>query len=323
MDLPNQTTIDEYLLDNIETDSDIYAEFFIPFVLIRLSSADKDENYAKLSIRLHDVGLSGSRQRILHLSWRKRALPMDSLPVQSKVVTELAACGIACVLVPLYADLRVLFTAQEGDRFDYWIGDDQRQWGLEVSGTVDEDLHSRHRAKIDQLLKNPFGVSGYVAVTKFSTQESIFLFHHYQKENNMIPSQNGSVSRRGLSERYKRDEKETSRLILEANLLKSSGRRKEAAQKFAEAADLEMKNCDELLAKTLLDNYYIHRFSAASCLAQAGNLYGAMQICTELLENFELPVLLRQRIAGYLDVLETRMDEWMTAYAPDAVAAAD
>ena len=139
----------------------------------------------------------------------------------------------------------------------------------------------------------------------------------------MTRSQKGSINRQGLSSRYKQDEKETSRLILEANLLKSSGRRKEAAQKFAQAADLEMKNGDELLALGLLDLYYIHQFSAASCLAQAGNLYQAIQMCENLRDGFELPPPLRQRIAGYLNVLETRMDQWLTAYAPDIVAAAD
>jgi len=136
----------------------------------------------------------------------------------------------------------------------------------------------------------------------------------------MAPSQNGSIIRRGLSARFIQDEKETSRLILEANLLKSQQRRKESARKFAQAALLEMKNCDELLALGLLDLYYIHRFSAASCWAQAGNLYQAMQICEELLESFELKPPLRQRIAGYLDVLETRVEQWINSYAPDAAA---
>ncbi|MFQ6039987.1 MAG: hypothetical protein ACE5PV_03950 [Candidatus Poribacteria bacterium] len=122
------------------------------------------------------------------------------------------------------------------------------------------------------------------------------------------PSQNGSISRRGLSARFRQDEKETSRLILEANLLKSQQRHKEAARKFAQAARLEMKNCDELLALALLDLYYIHRFSAASCWAQAGNLYQAMQLCEELLNSLEPKTPLRQRISEYLDVLETRVD---------------
>jgi len=172
-------------------------------------------------------------------------------------------------LVPLYARLRVLSTAQEGDRFDYWVGNDERQWGLEVSGTIDEDLHTRHRAKIRQLLSNPFGVDGYVAVTKFSTRESLFSLHRYRRENKMTPSQNGSISRRGLPARFIQDEKETSRLILESNLLKSQQRRK------------------------------------------------------ELLDGFELNSLLRQRITEYLDVLKTRVDQWMTYYAPDVAAVAD
>ncbi len=323
MDNLNQTVLDEYLLDDIVTDNHIYAEFFIPFVLVRLLSVNSNGNEALLSIRLCDIGQQGERQRILHLSWLQSTPPVAPLPIQSKVVTEFAACGIACVLVPFYARLRVLSTAQEGDRFDYWIGDDERQWGLEVSGTMDEDLHVRHRAKIRQLLSNPFSVGGYIAVTRFSTRESIFSFHRYREENKMTPSQNGSISRRGLSARFIQDEKETSRFILKANLLKSQGRRKEAARKFAQAARLEMTNCDELLALGLLDLYYIHRFSAASCWAQAGNLYQAMQICEELLDKFELKTPLRQRITGYLDVLETRADQWMNSYAPDMAAVAD
>ena len=139
----------------------------------------------------------------------------------------------------------------------------------------------------------------------------------------MTPSQNGFISRQGVSARFIQSEKETSRFILEANLLKFQHQRKEAVHKFAQAARLEMKNCDELLASGLLDLYHIHCFSAASCWAQAGNLYQAMQICRELLERFELKPALRQRIAEYLDVLEVRVDQWMTSYAPDASAVAD
>jgi len=42
----------------------------------------------------------------------------------------------------------------------------------------------------------------------------------------------GKVERRGLSTRFIQDEKETSRLILEANLLKSQHRRKEAGGNY-------------------------------------------------------------------------------------------
>jgi tetratricopeptide (TPR) repeat protein len=323
MNAPNPTAIDEYLLDNVANDNDIDAEFFVPFVRLRLSPTNGDENAARLSVQLDDINAEGSQQRTLHLSWSQLPRQTENLPIQTKLITELAACGIACVLVPRYAKMRVLFTAQEGDRFDYWIGDDLRQWGLEVSGTIRDELNPRHRAKVEQLLSNPFGVDGYVAVTKFSTRESIFSFHRYRREDTMTPTPDGSISREGLSSDYKQNEKEASRLILEANVLKSAGDHKQAAQKFAKAAELELKNTDELSALGLLDNYFIHRFSAASCLAQAGNLYQAMQLCSELLSDFPLSPPLHQRIAGYLQVLETRMSQWMSTYAPDVVAAAD
>ena len=131
----NQTGIDEYLLDDIVPDNQIYAVFFIPFVLVRLFTTAPDKNEIRLSIILCDIGSSGERQRILLLLRLQSILTIDLLPIQSKVVTEFAACGIAYALVPLYARLRVLFTAQEGDRFDYWVGNHERQWGLEVSGT--------------------------------------------------------------------------------------------------------------------------------------------------------------------------------------------
>ena len=65
----NQTGIDEYLLDNIVADNYIYAEFFIPFVLVRLFSTEPDKNEALLFIRLCDIGSSGERQRTLRLSY--------------------------------------------------------------------------------------------------------------------------------------------------------------------------------------------------------------------------------------------------------------
>jgi len=37
----NQTAIDEYLLNDIVTDNQIYTEFFTPFVLVRLLSTAK------------------------------------------------------------------------------------------------------------------------------------------------------------------------------------------------------------------------------------------------------------------------------------------
>ena len=60
--------------------------------------------------------------------------------LRKEVVTEFAAYGIACVLIPLYAHLRVLRVALVGDRFDYWVGNGEEELGLEVSGTMTANL---------------------------------------------------------------------------------------------------------------------------------------------------------------------------------------
>ncbi len=103
--------------------------------------------------------------------------------MQGKVVTEWAACGIACIVVPFYTGLQVLSVAAEGDRFDYWIGDADQEFGLEVNGTMAEsqnDLEARHRSKVQQLQENPYGVSGYVAVAGFAARQVIFSFSPFR-----------------------------------------------------------------------------------------------------------------------------------------------
>ena len=94
-------------------------------------------------------------------------------------MTEWAAVGIACALVPAYTGLRILQVTQAGDGFDYWVGDDRWEYALEVSGTIEGSLTGRHAAKVRQLQGNPYGVDGYVAVTRFASLEAIFSFNKY------------------------------------------------------------------------------------------------------------------------------------------------
>jgi hypothetical protein len=91
-----------------------------------------------------------------------------------------AACGIACVVVAVYAGLRICEVTGDGDRFDDWVTDGQNEYGLEVSGMTTGQLESRHAAKVQQLLDNPFGVDGYVVVVDFATRRVIFSFHRYE-----------------------------------------------------------------------------------------------------------------------------------------------
>ena len=88
--------------------------------------------------------------------------------------------GIACVLASLYTSLRILQVTQSGDGFDYWGGDEEREYALEVSGTIESRLADRHAAKVRQLQANPYGVDGYVAVTRFASLESIFSFNRWE-----------------------------------------------------------------------------------------------------------------------------------------------
>jgi hypothetical protein len=67
----------------------------------------------------------------------------------------------------------------DGDRFDYWVDQEEREYGLEVSGTTTTDLEARHRMKVRQLRENPYGVDGYVVVVGFDTRDVIFSFHRF------------------------------------------------------------------------------------------------------------------------------------------------
>jgi len=112
-----------------------------------------------------------------------------------------------------------------------------------------------------------------------------------------------------------------SNLILEANLLKAQGQHQDAADRFAEAAQIEERLSEILLQKGLLDKYFTHRFSALSCWAQAGNIYQAIAMGEELLARADLPDSLCQRIQEYVRLLRSRRVRWFVEFAPTDVIA--
>jgi hypothetical protein len=69
-----------------------------------------------------------------------------------------------------------------GNSFDYWVTDGRWQYGLEVSGTMNEDVEPRHREKVRQLRANPYGVDGFAVTVGFPTREVIFSFHSFAEE---------------------------------------------------------------------------------------------------------------------------------------------
>lgn len=114
----------------------------------------------------------------------------------------------------------------------------------------------------------------------------------------------------GLGPEFIADEGRKSNLILEGNLLRAQGRVDEAAARLAEAAEIEERLGDQCEAQGLLEKASVHRFSAASCWAQAGNFYEAVVLGDALLARPDLPEALRARVQEYTQAIRRRRSEW-------------
>jgi hypothetical protein len=171
---------DVYHLEDIGSEHLIDASVFVPFAIVRLRG-HVDSSEAALRVELRDLFDFDDQVRTVRIIWSGDSIPTDPLAVPDRAITEWAACGVACMLVPAYTPLRILSVAAYGDRFDYWLNDGQKDYGLEISGTVAGELEPRHRVKVNQLLANPYGIDGYVAVVAFETKTAIFSFHPSQE----------------------------------------------------------------------------------------------------------------------------------------------
>jgi hypothetical protein len=54
-----------------------------------------------------------------------------------------------------------------------------------------------------------------------------------------------------------------------------------------------------------MEKSFVHRFSAASCLAQAVDFYHALALCDDLFAR-----ALRQRVEEYAQTIRIRRDQW-------------
>ncbi len=117
------------------------------------------------------------------------------------------------------------------------------------------------------------------------------------------------IGREGLDAAFEADEAQKSNLILSAQLLREQ-QQDEAAIKFAQAASIEEKLADICEEKGLIEKSLVHRFSAASCWAQAGNFYQAIALCDSLLARGDLPSRLREHIQDYDQTLRARRKQW-------------
>ena len=127
---------DECSLEQMAARQRVGAAVFLPFAIVRLRGEGRDATETTLTITLRDIERVGIEvQRSVRLSWDTITAPDGPMAVQEHTVTEWAACGVACALLSLYTGLQVRAVAAEGDRFDYWVGNEEREVGLEVSGT--------------------------------------------------------------------------------------------------------------------------------------------------------------------------------------------
>jgi hypothetical protein len=126
----------------------------------------------------------------------------------------------------------------------------------------------------------------------------------------MTSSESRGIDRRGLDQAFSAEEKRKSELILKAQLLRAQDRDEAAAASLAEAARLEERLSERCLAAGLREKAWVHRFSAASCWAQAGNFYQAIAWCDDLLGQAGLTDSLRQRVESYVQQLRARRARW-------------
>lgn len=80
-----------------------------------------------------------------------------------------------------YAGLHITQVAQDRERFDYWVSDGRRHYGLEVSGTTLKDFERRHRQKVKQLRENPYRTDGYVVVVGFASKSVILSLIRFEE----------------------------------------------------------------------------------------------------------------------------------------------
>ena len=173
-------SLDVFPLERIGTLHGIAAELFVPFVIQRLSRSPQDQS-RDLDIELVGVGGVAHDARQLRITWELESILELPAGVQQNVVTEWAALGIAAAVVWQYAGLRIETVAEVGSGFDFWVNDGRRTAGLEVSGTYAADLSGRRRQKAQQLVGNPHGVDGYVAVVRFDRAAASVSFHRFSE----------------------------------------------------------------------------------------------------------------------------------------------
>jgi tetratricopeptide (TPR) repeat protein len=113
--------------------------------------------------------------------------------------------------------------------------------------------------------------------------------------------------RRGVrTPEIQEQERQKSRLLLQGQLAKESGRHDEAARFFGEAAQLEEALAAAYGKQGITEQVGRRVFSAAGCWSQAGNFLRALELCDRLINDPDTPTALRARALAYARTLRER-----------------
>src|SRR5437879_2465611 len=75
------------------------ASVFLPFVVARLS-AEPEANSAELWVRVKEESSANEKSVRVRLTWEASRISPLPAAIQEHVITEWAALGVACVLLP-------------------------------------------------------------------------------------------------------------------------------------------------------------------------------------------------------------------------------
>jgi hypothetical protein len=174
------SVVDEIILEETTSWHLLNTALFHPY-LIALLEGEERQTEALITVQLQNIG-DIIEERRLHLIWQASSAPELPLGVDAETITEFAACALASIIASRYAGLQIRTVGTRGDRFDYWCRMEYTDFGLEVSGTQvsdESELNNRHRQKVRQLLSNPHGIDGFVAVSSFPTNTARFSYHRF------------------------------------------------------------------------------------------------------------------------------------------------
>jgi len=123
------------------------------------------------------------------------------------------------------------------------------------------------------------------------------------------PSDRG-IDRHGLDAAFDAEEARKSNLIVEGQWLSAQQQPDAAADRFAQAAEIEERLSARCTAQGLQEKSWVHLFSAASCWARAGDFHTAIVLGEQLLAHADLPPRVRQRVHEYTQTLRQRRVQW-------------